>query len=107
VFASSGYAGTSLKDVADACGIQAGSLYHHFDSKEAIVIELVTRYQVELRRIGDRALKSVADDRASTPQEQVVALCTAIAECALAHRAARVPSSSSWCAPGRARSKPP
>ena len=88
VFASSGYAGTSLKDVADACGIQAGSLYHHFDSKEAIVIELVTRYQVELRRIGDRALKSVADDRASTPQERVIALCTAIAECALAHRAA-------------------
>lgn len=88
VFASSGYAGTSLRDVADACGIQAGSLYHHFDSKEAIVAELVRRYQAELRRVGDRALKSAADGRAGAPRDQVVALCAAIAECALAHRAA-------------------
>jgi AcrR family transcriptional regulator len=41
VMASSGYVGTSLKDIADACGIQAGSLYHHFASKEAIAVELV------------------------------------------------------------------
>jgi AcrR family transcriptional regulator len=88
VFASSGYSGTSLKDIADACGIQAGSLYHHFESKEAIVIELVTRYQAELQRVGDRALRSAADDRATTPREQVVALGTSNAECALAHRAA-------------------
>jgi AcrR family transcriptional regulator len=88
VFASSGYAGTSLRDVADACGIQAGSLYHHFDSKEAIVIELVRRYQAELQRVGDRALTSAADGRAGPWRDQVVALGTAIAECALVHRAA-------------------
>ncbi len=40
LFASSGLR-TTLKDIADACGILPGSLYHHFDSKEAIVIELV------------------------------------------------------------------
>ena len=31
----------SLKEIADARGILPGSLYHHFDSKEAIIIELV------------------------------------------------------------------
>lgn len=93
VFASSGYVGTSLKHIADACGIQAGSLYHHFDSKEAIVIELVARFQAEMASIGDAALSSLAGDpaaarSANAPGEQVVALCTAIAECAFAHRAA-------------------
>jgi AcrR family transcriptional regulator len=99
VFASSGYVGTSLKDIADACGIQAGSLYHHFDSKEAIVVELVARFQAEMASIGDAALKSADNAPASAPghapapvkpavAEQVVALCTSIAECAFAHRAA-------------------
>jgi AcrR family transcriptional regulator len=31
LFATSGVR-TSLKDIADACGIQTGSLYHHFES---------------------------------------------------------------------------
>jgi AcrR family transcriptional regulator len=61
VFASSGYVATSLKDVADACGIQAGSLYHHFNSKEAIVVELVARFQAEMASIGDAALKAAAE----------------------------------------------
>ena len=47
LFASSGLR-TSLKEVADACGILPGSLYHHFDSKEAIIVELVERYHDEL-----------------------------------------------------------
>ena len=93
VFASSGYVATSLKDIADACGIQAGSLYHHFNSKEAIVIELVARFQAEMASIGDAALKAAAASNAAAsnaaaPGERVVALCASIAECAFAHRAA-------------------
>jgi AcrR family transcriptional regulator len=98
VFASSGYVATSLKDIADACGIQAGSLYHHFNSKEAIVIELVARFQAEMASIGDAALKAAAEDgaaasnaaanNAAAPGERVVALCASIAECAFTHRAA-------------------
>src|SRR6266852_3643628 len=55
VFASSGLR-TSLQDIADACGIQPGSLYHHFESKEAIVLELLQRYHAELDRVADVAL---------------------------------------------------
>src|SRR6476620_8511238 len=47
VFARAGVQ-TSLKDVADACGILPGSLYHHFESKDAIVVELVGRYEDEI-----------------------------------------------------------
>ena len=41
---------TSLKEIGDACGILPGSLYHHFESKDALIIELVQRYRDELDR---------------------------------------------------------
>src|SRR5262245_57084784 len=71
----------SLQDIADACGILPGSLYHHFDSKEAIAVELVQRYRAEL----DGLAEAVPD---GPPLAAVEALATAIAACAVRHRAA-------------------
>ena len=34
LFVAQGYAGTTLRQIAEAAGIKAGSVYHHFDSKE-------------------------------------------------------------------------
>jgi len=85
LFASSGLR-TSLQQIADACGILAGSLYHHFESKEAIFIALVERYQAELDEIAEKALEQGANPH--PPDERIVALGTAIAGCAVRHRAA-------------------
>jgi AcrR family transcriptional regulator len=85
VFASSGLR-ASLQQVADACEILPGSLYHHFESKEDIFIELVRRYQAELDAIAEKALEPGSGARAA--EERIVALGTAIAECAVRHRAA-------------------
>jgi AcrR family transcriptional regulator len=41
VFREKGYAGTRLTDIAAAAGMQAGSLYYHFESREDLVAELV------------------------------------------------------------------
>ena len=41
VFREQGYAGTRLSDVATAAGMKTGSLYYHFDSREALVEEVV------------------------------------------------------------------
>jgi AcrR family transcriptional regulator len=41
LFRSEGYAATSLRDIAGACGMKAGSLYYHFDSKDEIVGEVL------------------------------------------------------------------
>ena len=51
LIASSGLR-TSLQEIADAAGILPGSLYHHFESKEALLVELVLRYHADLDRIA-------------------------------------------------------
>lgn len=50
LFATEGYRNTSMREVAAASGILAGSLYHHFASKEAIAVELVEDYHADLAR---------------------------------------------------------
>jgi len=50
LFAAEGYRSTSMREVAAAAGILAGSLYHHFPSKEAIAVELIEEYHADLAR---------------------------------------------------------
>ncbi|NUU21340.1 MAG: TetR/AcrR family transcriptional regulator, partial [Streptomycetaceae bacterium] len=42
LFARKGVAATTVREIADAVDIQAGSLYHWFESKEEMVDELLT-----------------------------------------------------------------
>ena len=86
LFASSGLR-TSLKEIADACGILPGSLYHHFESKEALMVELVERYQADLDALARDAARSTSADGRSA-EERIVSLGSAIAACAIRHRAA-------------------
>lgn len=41
LFAARGYYGTSLKDVADAVGLRAPSLYNHIEAKSDLLVEIV------------------------------------------------------------------
>ena len=52
---------TTLQEIAEASGIQPGSLYHHFESKEAIIVELVKRYHADLDRQAEMALKELRE----------------------------------------------
>jgi AcrR family transcriptional regulator len=49
LFARKGVAATTVREIADEAGILSGSLYHHFESKEAMVDEIVTSYLDDLR----------------------------------------------------------
>src|SRR5271154_7582711 len=73
VIASSGLR-TSMRQIGNAAGILAGSLYHHFDSKDALLIELLRRYHADLDRVGEFALGKL-DEREPRPVgEQIVDL---------------------------------
>lgn len=43
LFLRNGYAQTSLRDIAAAVGIKAGSIYYHFDSKESLLADILAR----------------------------------------------------------------
>lgn len=79
---------TSLQEIADAAGILPGSLYHHFESKEAILVELLRRYHSDLDRIAEQAQSRLDDPDAQPGFGRIAELGAAIARCAVTHRAA-------------------
>jgi AcrR family transcriptional regulator len=79
---------TSLQEIADAAGILPGSLYHHFESKEAILVELIRRYQEDLNRIGQNAQARLDEPDSRPASEKIIELGSAIANCAVQHGAA-------------------
>ncbi|WP_411108950.1 TetR/AcrR family transcriptional regulator [Streptomyces sp. c-19] len=48
VFAAQGYGATTVRRIADAAGLLAGSLYYHFDSKESMLDEILSAFLDEL-----------------------------------------------------------
>lgn len=48
LFAERGMRATTVRDIADAAGILSGSLYHHFDSKESMVDEILRGFLDDL-----------------------------------------------------------
>ena len=55
LFLHDGYAQTSLREIAAAAGIKAGSIYYHFDSKEALLVEILERGLTVMEDAFDRA----------------------------------------------------
>ena len=72
LFATKGFKNTTVRDIADAAGILSGSLYHHFDSKESMVDELLDTFQQGLFAEYDQIL---ANDR--TPRAKLAAVVRA------------------------------
>jgi len=44
LFSTQGYGATSMRQIAEVCGLSTGNLYHHFGSKEAIFQCLIDDY---------------------------------------------------------------
>lgn len=72
LFAEQGFVSTTVRDIADTAGILSGSLYHHFDSKESMVDEILTGF---LDRLFATYSTILAEDRGprETMEEVVVA----------------------------------
>lgn len=69
LFATRGFAQTTVRDIGDEAGILSGSLYHHFPSKEAILDQILRDFMDGLH---DRFAAIVAEE--PTPRAALDAL---------------------------------
>lgn len=60
------YAATSVDQICEACGIKKGSFYHHFESKEQLMIEALEQSWSCYRKLLDEAFTPLV-----TPLERV------------------------------------
>jgi len=53
LFAEKGYENATMKDLAEACGVAAGLVYHYFDSKEDLLLAVLEQhgFAAELERV--------------------------------------------------------
>lgn len=65
LFAERGFRNTTVRDIADAAGILSGSLYHHFDSKESMVDEILRGFLDDLFGRYREIVASGSDSRAT------------------------------------------
>ena len=67
LFRKKSYHNTSIADIAEACGLLKGSLYHYFPSKEALM-SAVIKYAHEFFQ---KEVFSIAYDKTLSPQQRM------------------------------------
>jgi len=74
VFATKGVGNTTMRDIAAEAGILAGSLYHHFESKEALLEEILRGVLTDLTRAYDEVCETNLDSEAAVERLLLVGL---------------------------------
>jgi len=82
LFFERGYKSTSMRDIAQACGITAAALYNHFPSKDQILYSMVLRLHEEL----EAAIVAAAEEAGADPRDRLAALTRAHALVHTRHR---------------------
>ena len=101
LFADSGYAGTSMRDIAEACGISKSLLYHHFADKDEIFARIALGSTRELYHFVRARLPEDA-----TASERIRAFMVATGEFFQRYRWAWIASTTAfWNDPRQQRQK--
>jgi AcrR family transcriptional regulator len=74
-FAERGVANTTVRDIGAAAGILSGSLYHHFESKEQMVAELLL--PVMQRQVGHYRMLVAGGDPAAAALRDLITVAVA------------------------------
>jgi TetR/AcrR family transcriptional repressor of nem operon len=69
-----GFNGTAVQDITDAAGVPKGSFYNHFESKEALALEVIDRFAEEQTRLA-----AVLSDESMSPVERLRRYFTSLA----------------------------
>ncbi|WP_307807815.1 SACE_7040 family transcriptional regulator [Nocardioides xinjiangensis] len=91
LFAARGFHGVSVAELGSACGISGPALYKHFESKDAMLAEMLVTISETLLAEGRSRVASAA-----SPREALEALVEWHIEFALDHRALIVVQDRDW-----------
>jgi AcrR family transcriptional regulator len=72
LFAHRGYLGTSMNDVAEACGLSKPTLYHYYRDKDEMLVSIADEHVSRLVEL----VRSVERDATLAPEERLEALIT-------------------------------
>ncbi|HLI07259.1 MAG TPA: TetR/AcrR family transcriptional regulator [Ktedonobacteraceae bacterium] len=61
LFAEYGYHAAPLRDIASLAGIRAASIYHYYDSKQALLVEIMDTYMQRLNSSLEKILRECDD----------------------------------------------
>lgn len=81
MFAKHGFNGTSIAALADSCGVSKALLYHYYDSKEALLYDMLL---VHCKLLSETA--SNATKESDKPEEQLRSLVRALMELYMSSR---------------------
>ncbi len=62
LFAQAGYVGTSLRDVAEKCGMTKAALYYHYPDKESLLKSVVETRMNRLNALMEQSLDACGSD---------------------------------------------
>ena len=61
LFADKGYAAVSMREIAGEVGLQAGALYNHFPTKQAILVDLLETHMIDLIAAWESRSRNFSD----------------------------------------------
>ncbi|MET0819708.1 MAG: TetR/AcrR family transcriptional regulator [Aeromicrobium sp.] len=70
-FTERGYHGTSMRDIASDAGVTVASIYHHFPSKQDILVEIMVRTMTDTISMTREALVA-SDNRPAAQLDAIV-----------------------------------
>ena len=62
LFDSGGYGGTTVRDIAQECGLSPGALYNHFASKDDLLFAIIDGFHDLADDVIAGALRTSSDD---------------------------------------------
>jgi TetR/AcrR family transcriptional regulator len=86
LFARQGYSGTSMNQVAEACGVSKPSLYHYVDDKYQLLVEIAQGHVDRLRALVTEASGTADVSPEARVRELIVRFMEAYADAQHAHR---------------------